>query len=796
MRIVYSIVLCLFTSLSLIAQSNVNLVSNLPYNQFVNDIWGYAAEDGTEYALVGTQTGLSIVSLADKANPTEVAFVAGSSSTWRDIKTFGNRAYVSTEASDGLLVIDLSDLPNSTNHYFWSTTLEGGTDSLRSCHNIYIDENGYGYLSGTNLNAGGLLILDLFSDPNQPKLVGKGQAVYSHDVYVRDNIAYSSDIDLGNISIHDVSDKSNVQLLASQQTPFAFTHNAWLSDDGKTVFTTEERGNAPTTSYDISDLNDIKELDQFVPQATKGQGVIPHNVHVLNDFLILSHYGDGCVIVDANRPENLVEVGNFDTAPNGVNGFVGSWGAYPFLPSGLILMSDSGNGLFVLEPTYTRACYLEGIITNATNGEVIPNATIAINNTAIDITTDLQGGFKTGLVESGTYEVTISKRGFMTQKATVELINGELTLLMISLEESPSFNLAGMVTVDEQGTPVGGVTVQLMDNEVMVETVSDDDGQFVFEGVLENVYSVLVGKWGYKTQLLTDLNVSESNNALIIQLEQGIEDPFALDLGWTVEDENIANVNGFELGIPAIIGDFPLLTSDVDGDIGEKCYITANEPSFEEGLLFTGKTTLTSPVFDISAMVNPQVGYATNFANVIFGNALENGVDTVYVYLENGIDKMIIDKITTDFDITTFTFSQWRNTTIKITDFLPPSETMTISFEISSTDENSAIKLGIDNFIVWDATTVSINDYIQEGLNVSVYPNPIQNYVYVQYNPQQWSTTPNVLVYDVLGKAIHQQQLATSQIVNLPTNLPAGIYFIQLVEENQGSQIIKLVKNE
>ena len=560
MRFIYSIVFLLLTSFSLTAQSNVNLVSNLPYNQFVNDIWGYAAEDGTEYALVGTQTGVSIVSLADIANPTEVDFIAGSSSTWRDIKTFGSRAYVTTEASDGLLVIDLSNLPDTTSHYFWSTTLEGETDSLRSCHNLYIDENGYCYLSGANLNSGGLLILDLFSDPTQPKLIGKGQAVYSHDVFVRDNIAYSSDIESGNLTIHDVSDKNNVQLLASQQTPFAFTHNAWISDDGKTVFTTEERGNAPTTSYDISDLNDIKELDQFVPLATKGQSVIPHNVHVLNDFLILSHYGDGCVIVDASRPDNLVEVGNFDTSPNGVGGFVGSWGAYPFLPSGLILMSDSENGLFVLEPTYTRACYLEGVITNAANDEVIPNATISISSPSINITSDLTGAFKTGLAEAGTYEVSISKRGFKTQQATVELKNGELTLLMVSLEETPSFNLAGMVTVDEQGTPVGGVQVQLIDNETTLEAISNENGQFAFDGVFENVYSILVGAWGYKTQLLNDLNLNESNNTLTIQLEKGIEDPFALDLGWTVTNENILfGGDGFEFGVPVILEDFPFI---------------------------------------------------------------------------------------------------------------------------------------------------------------------------------------------------------------------------------------------
>ena len=208
-----------------------------------------------------------------------------------------------------------------------------------------------------------------------------------------------------------------------------------------------------------------------------------------------------------------------------------------------------------------------------------------------------------------------------------------------------------------------------------------------------------------------------------------------------------------------------------------------------------GKTTLTSPSFDLSEMENPQIGYHTNFGNAILGFEFLQGEDTLYVYLENGIDKVVIDKITTDLDIENLSLPKWRNSSIQVKDFISPSETMRISFEINSTNENSVIKAGVDNFVVWDATTVGINDFIQEDLNFNVYPNPIQDYVYIQYDFQQWATTPDVFVYDVLGKTIYQQELAANQLVNFPTNLTAGIYFIQLVGATQGSPLIKLVKN-
>ncbi len=69
------------------AQLNTTLLGQLDYEQTANDVWGYAAPDGTEYALVGTRTGLSIVTLADPENPQELFFFPGTETTWRDIQT-------------------------------------------------------------------------------------------------------------------------------------------------------------------------------------------------------------------------------------------------------------------------------------------------------------------------------------------------------------------------------------------------------------------------------------------------------------------------------------------------------------------------------------------------------------------------------------------------------------------------------------------------------------------------------------------------------------------------------------
>jgi len=45
---------------------NIVLLDSIKYDSgWASDVWGYVAQDGTEYALVGLRDGVSIVSLAN-----------------------------------------------------------------------------------------------------------------------------------------------------------------------------------------------------------------------------------------------------------------------------------------------------------------------------------------------------------------------------------------------------------------------------------------------------------------------------------------------------------------------------------------------------------------------------------------------------------------------------------------------------------------------------------------------------------------------------------------------------------
>jgi len=337
--------------LSLFAQQsyNMSLVGKLPYQSGLNDIWGYVDTDGTEYAIVGLVDATSFVSLADPSNPVEVANIPGPTSVWRDIKTWGNYAYVVHDAlqmgdSQGLLIIDLTDISNG-NITYDSYYMDF---QFSRAHNIYIDENGVAYLFGGDYQNGGALMLDIATDPENPIFLGHFEDFYLHDGMVRGDTLWGGAIYNGEFVSVDVSDKSNPIILGSAMTPNAFTHNCWVSDDGQTVYTTDELAGSYIAAFDVSNINDIQLVDQIQSWSPQND-VIPHNTHVMGNYLVTSYYCDGVTVVDASDPTNLQEVAYYDTSVNYQgDGYNGAWGAYPFLPSKLILVSDRQEGLHIL----------------------------------------------------------------------------------------------------------------------------------------------------------------------------------------------------------------------------------------------------------------------------------------------------------------------------------------------------------------------------------------------------------------------------------------------------------------
>ncbi|MCP4437629.1 MAG: choice-of-anchor B family protein [Aureispira sp.] len=773
------------------ANSNLTLVGQLNYAQGANDIWGYVDSTGVEYALVGTRTGTSIVSLANPANPVEVLFIPGATSTWRDLKVWGDHAFVTTDqgsGTDGLVVIDLSPLPTNTpTYYSWKPILPSGlgTSPFHTAHNLYIDEKGYCYIAGSNINNGEPFILDVHTNPDTPIYTGAVLPIYAHDVYARGDTLWTSDIYTGKFSVYDVSNRNAPIFLADHPTPSTFTHNAWLSDDGNSLFTTDEKANAWIGSYDVSDLGNIQELDRW---KTPTPNTIPHNVHVLNNYLVISYYTDGLIILDASHPDNLVEVGRYDTYNGlGITRFEGAWGAYPFLPSGLILVSDRQTGLYVLQPNYERACRLEGVVTEQGTGNLLFGVEVTLDSVGLKDNTDLFGNYKIGIGKAGTYNATFRKIGYVPKTIQVNLINGQISIANIDLEPAVPFTFTGRVV--EQMNPSVGISsakIRLKSEWYEFNGVTDANGYFNIAVLADNNYELIAGKWGYQSKQELALDLLDSTNLPIVEiaLEKGYRDEFALDLGWTVSGSATSGI--WERVEPQQIfhQNYPLLPSggDVAFDIGKSHYVTGNNGTVIGVDDVDGETILTSPIFDLTTYIAPKLScyyYVCQF----YG---PDSMAQLELSISNGSTTVVLDQ-------DAFRCSWGPQKKFMIKDYITPTATMQVTYTIQDIVDSTVIEGGLDYFEIVDTASVISSIVDPEKIEITIFPNPSTHSFQVEYNLN--SRTPKerykLSIHNILGQKIEDVIINnTKGYLELGESWEAGVYFVSLE-----GQLLKLLKH-
>jgi choice-of-anchor B domain-containing protein len=763
------ILLSFFTFFSQ-AQTNIELLGHINYQTLheanLNDVWGYVDEFGNEYAIVGTSEGTSIVDVTDPINPVEVFWLAGSTSIWRDPCVYGDFAYITTEAEDGLTIIDLSPLPGST---VLPTSLYTGPvgNEWQSAHTCYIDENGVAYIFGANRDQGGVIMLDIQTNPMNPGELGIFDDWYVHDGYVRNDTMYLAHINDGFFSLVDVSDKANPLLIGTKHTPNNFTHNVWPSSNGQFVFTTDEVTGAYITAYSIQNPAAIEEVDRT--QHSPATGVIPHNTHVKGDFLITSYYSDGITIHDITNPESIILVGDYDTYPTQTSGFDGCWGVYPFLPSGTIVAADITEGLYLLNPTYKKASYLVGDVIDAVTNLPLSQVLVQIiGNSEADFTNTL-GHYSSGILGENVFTVEYSKVGYYPQSIQVNLFQSIVQQQDIQLVPIPPFPLNVSVIEAGSGNPISGVQLAFKTDLIEQAGLTNGIGEESLTLYYQQEYMVIAGKWGYKTACFEQL-IDDNTSMLIIEMEPGYMDEFTFDFGWSVA--GTATTGIWERGVPNPTNSGSAPELDAEFDCSDKAFVTGNASSLnpDHDDIDNGDTRLTSPLMDLSSYTDPHLNF-TKWFYCYFGATPD---DTLEVIVSNGLTSVTVSKTGSNLS----GVSVWEPESIRLQDYISITNSMTIKFNVSDLNPDVNItEAGIDYFFISNENTLVSNELF--NAKNRIYPNPFQNSLHFS----KVEIDSEIQVYNLNWQLLLSEKVDKEQFELSTNSLKSGIYFVKVKNE-------------
>jgi len=266
-----------------------------------------------------------------------------------------NILYIATQTKD----IDIWDLSNPYSPVHKGSYPTGLSDG--NVHEMYVDPTGgdqgqpRAYVAH---GRGGLLVVDI----NVSSPANSTQ---------KKNQFYNS----------DKRDALNI----NAQLPWSLCHSAWPSDDRLYVFTTDEYshyGNsddylrAPILKvWKYNELETANALkgNYFVPNGSENPlinaDVIPHQnppnnpedipssihqLHTRDGFAYIAHYAEGFRVLNISNPEQLTEVGYFDSfAPSTTSNYSAYWGGvfgvYPDEYRAKICYAGGEDGLYIFK---------------------------------------------------------------------------------------------------------------------------------------------------------------------------------------------------------------------------------------------------------------------------------------------------------------------------------------------------------------------------------------------------------------------------------------------------------------
>ncbi len=277
------------------------------------DVWG----QGDTVVLTGgydLELAFAVVDVADASNPEVLATVPRSEGGYvKDAKIDGQLLVTNGECGCGsetpeweaydklgARVWDLSDPAEPT-------LLGSMGEPSTSVHNVALG-NGHAFLTDNIEDSVHIWSLE---DPAQPVFVAQWRPPEGgmvHDQAFVDGKLYVAF--WSGFAVLDVQDPAKPVELVLHTYEGGACHNAWPTDDGSHVLTTDETAGGHVRIWDVRDPAAVEQVAEVAGQHPDHS---VHNVHVRDDHAYVSWYIDGVVVLDVSEPANPVEVARYDT---------------------------------------------------------------------------------------------------------------------------------------------------------------------------------------------------------------------------------------------------------------------------------------------------------------------------------------------------------------------------------------------------------------------------------------------------------------------------------------------------
>ncbi len=283
-----------------------------------------------------------------------------------------------------------------------------------------------------------------------------------------------------------------------------------------------------------------------------------------------------------------------------------------------------------------------------------------------------------------------------------------------------------------------------------------------------------------------------SSNGTVINavLQRGYFDDYWGDFGWKVTGN--ATAGAWVRGLSAQANNGIIITqprSDSPTDNDNFCYFTGNgscNGGAGSGDVDGGATILTSKLMKVRAFIDPQLTFNYWFYN---GGGSSTPNDTFTVILSNGLRDTTILAMRQSASV-------WRQSPVfKLKNYLPITDSMTITFRVADSDPGHLVEGAVDNFRLVDLALPNAVQTLTDAWQLKAYPNPFNQSISLDFKLDNTVKNAAVKVINALGQVVERQNVPhTEGPISLGLGLPMGVYFIKIEAEGKESRAVRVVK--